>query len=137
MAGLSGYWTGWYDYGSGRGVTHFTASVSAKAGQLEGTTIEIDGEGYELEAVIEGEHAGGFASFSKFYTSGGPGYEFPVEYAGEINSAGTRITGQWTIEGDEDVFGASVSFVGNFAMQKVGPLPRVAVTRKASVDAKR
>lgn len=137
MAGLSGYWTGWFDYGEGRGVTHFGASVVARAGEIEGATLELDGEGHELEALLEGEHAAGYASFTKFYSGGGPSHAHPVEYAGEINSAGTRITGQWTIEGDEEIFGTSISFVGNFAMQKVSPLPRVASRTRASVSVKR
>lgn len=137
MAGLNGYWTGWYDYGDGRGVTHFSACLSDMGGVLEGMTFELDRDGRELEASIDGDHHAGFAHFTKLYDADLPGYDFPVEYAGEVNSAGTKITGQWTIEGEEDIFGTAITFVGNFAMQRVSPLPRAAVERKASVDIKR
>jgi len=137
MAGLNGYWTGWYDYGDGRGVTHFSASLSDTGGALEGITFEIDSDGRELEAFLDGERHAGFAEFTKIYDADLPGYDFPVEYAGEVNSAGTRITGQWMIEGEEDIFGTAITFVGNFAMQRVSPLPRAAVERKTSVEVKR
>lgn len=138
QSGLSGYWTGWYDYGDGRGRTPFTASISDTSGGLDGATLEVTERGAELQATIEGDHDGHFVTFTKLYNSTPDGhYDHPIEYAGQILNKGREVRGKWVIEFEESFLGTAMSYVGDFAMQRVSRGIAVSAEEKQSLEARR
>ena len=116
---LSGRWTGVYFYPWDEEMnpfddlppTPFSAELVDVGGRISGSTIEPDLLGEfgqsEIPAILEGHHADGVLTFSKFPE--GEGHDDPIAYTGAISSDGNSITGEWMIVGD---------WSGTFQMQR-------------------
>ncbi len=116
---LSGRWTGVYFYplddehnpDDDLPPVPFSAELTDTAGHVSGTTSEPDLLGYpgspDIPAVLDGHHARGVLTFSKFPEGGG--HDDPIAYTGETSSDGNSIAGQWAIAGD---------WSGTFRMQR-------------------
>ena len=132
--GLSGYWTGWYDYGGGRGRVPFSAMVEDRGGQVRGSTFEVDEQGRELSATLSGSHDGLTLDFVKRYVGRSDTYKEAIDYSGEIRDEGREVRGVWAIEVDASVFGHAFTYVGTFAMRRVSGGEAAAVMRSEAVD---
>lgn len=100
-AGLSGYWTGVYDYPGADEPVPFNAVLDVSGAAVSGETIEPntfaptpDGE---LFAWIDGSVADGEIAFVKTYEPL-PGAGHAVSYVGRLERGGKRIVGRWRIQ---------------------------------------
>jgi len=81
--------------------TPFTAELTDDAGHVAGRTVEPDmfGGPYAppIPALIDGSHADGELTFTKFPEGGGQTHT--IDYAGTISGDGNVIAGRWIIYG--------------------------------------
>jgi hypothetical protein len=100
-AGLTGHWTGLYNYPDGGPPVPFEAVLHESSGCITGTTTEtsdlLDRHGEILHAVIDGRREGGTVRFLKMYEADDD-YDV-VHYEGTVHPDGDEIDGRWEIPG--------------------------------------
>ena len=101
-ADLGGSWQGQFTYSDGRPGVPMSIDLSDSNGQISGRTTEPntfgDSSAAQLFANVSGSRSGNSIQFVKTYDGTG-GQTHSVNYAGTINSSGTRITGSWSLRG--------------------------------------
>jgi hypothetical protein len=99
--GLSGRWTGIYNYPSLLPPNNFEANIRDVGGVITGIITQprefFEGTGPPHHAVIDGRREGSSVTFVKFYDDL---ERATPHYSGEIQGGGNEIAGQWTIPGD-------------------------------------
>ena len=106
--------------------TPFTASLTDQSGHVTGHTVEPDvfgGPGaLPIPALIDGSHAGGELTFTKFPEGGGQTHT--IDYVGSISGDGNIIAGRWIIYG---------AWEGTFQMQRRVVSAGKAVERETTI----
>lgn len=127
---LTGYWSGEYWYENVAGPrTSFAAHISETGGSFDGTTLEadiFDDLPGEISASIAGVRGSSDVSFTKRYDPHPHPdvHEFPIFYAGVVNSDLT------VIEGDRSI-PAYGHWRGGFHMRRGSTGSKASITRKA------
>jgi hypothetical protein len=111
--GLSGPWTGEYsEDGEEAPPRTFRLALTEMAGLARGEMAEAatpaDKPGRPLEAAVEGRRAGRAVRLIKRYVSATKRY-IPILYEGQVNEAGDRIEGRWSMRAGR---------AGRFVMQR-------------------
>ena len=116
---LTGRWEGVYFYPVDEELnpfdelapTPFTAELADNAGMVEGRTLEPDlfsgADASPIPARLEGHHADGELTFTKFPEGGGQVHT--IDYVGSISRDANSISGRWIIYGEWE---------GTFRMQR-------------------
>lgn len=132
MSGLSGCWSGRYDYANpaqGAPVS-FDATLEEFAGLISGNIVEPNTFRPDLSdtllAVISGLRTGNGVRFVKTYTDFDDA-DHP-HYSGQINAAATRITGTWH-------FPSAPQIRGTFLLARTVNMAAKRVTKTASAKA--
>lgn len=98
---VTGRWEGIYNYPRGLPPNGFAATLTERAGSIEGKVEERgdvgDDRGATLSATVDGERIGSAVRFVKCYTSDTRAHA--VHYAGTLSPEGDEIVGEWTIPG--------------------------------------
>ena len=115
---VSGRWQGQFSYDSGeRAPTPFAAVLNELSlllrGSVDDATSATDKLGRPIPAAIEGRRDGRTIRFIKRYISATTRYR-PVDYRGEIDKSGARISGRWLIHD---------KMAGDFVMTRAGSPP--------------
>jgi len=131
---LSGRWEGVYFYPVDDELnpfddlppTPFTAKLVDRCGHVTGRTTEPDMFGgpdaLQIPATLEGHHANGELTFTKFPDGGGQIHT--IDYMGTISGDANIISGRWIIYGEWE---------GTFRMQRRVVASVVSVGLKATV----
>ncbi|HEX8262610.1 MAG TPA: hypothetical protein VF547_07035 [Allosphingosinicella sp.] len=99
--GLSGRWTGIYNYPAEHPPNRFEASLREVHGALAGTVWERDAAspgGGTLHALSEGRRDGPSVAFTKLYDDL-ERIADPIFYNGTVQPDGNEISGTWSIVG--------------------------------------
>lgn len=97
---LSGEWDGHFDYPLALGPrTPFLATITQQGRHFSGTIIEPDlyGGSTAAKAFIEGVITERAVDFTKTYSRASAAYSELVDYVGQVQGDGDRITGMWSI----------------------------------------
>ncbi|MDQ8757051.1 hypothetical protein RCO27_12510 [Sphingosinicella sp. LHD-64] len=98
-AGLTGHWTGLYNYPAGGSPVPFEAVLHEISGCVTATTTEtsdlLERHGEILHAVIDGRKEGSTVRFLKMYDAD-EHYDV-VHYEGTVHADGDEIDGRWEI----------------------------------------
>lgn len=96
-------------------------------GSLSGQIIEPEqfyGTTKTLKAVLKGSRSGRSVDFTKQYIDAPEGYEYPVDYVGQLSEDGLTVSGVWSL------LDANGTFEMHRDLAEVGE----AVVREAAVD---
>jgi hypothetical protein len=130
---LTGFWTGVYDYGSGRKEpVPFNVIIEDNAGSLTGEIIEPNtfspAKDRELFASLKGTREGTSVHFIKTYEKV-PRAGHSIAYAGTLDASRTRIDGTW------NGTGPYTSATGPFVMNRgSGKKAAVVEEQKAGLE---
>ncbi len=108
LSSIKGMWEGTYQYSSSSDVGEFPfrLRLTENEGHVSGLAVEEDinqGTG-TIRAEIEGAIDGRAVRFTKRYVKAGDVYARPVEYEGQLNAEGDRISGVWRLPDDSGTF---------------------------------
>lgn len=126
--GLSGYWTGEYDYPHSFSPVAFNAHLIEDGDGLTGSITEPDTHKFFdtiiVMSTLVGSKEGANVRFIKRMQNAGR--HDPIHYIGLVNEAQTQIRGRWIIAGE---------WSGNFQMSRGDLEEPAAVVAHDEVDA--
>ena len=104
---LTGFWSGHYRYEDGwREPVLFLCNLRDNDGALIGEISEQVSDfviGEVLRAAVHGQRSGRVVEFAKTYDGAGS-FAHRVDYHGEVDAAGFKISGYWHLEGEVGPF---------------------------------